>query len=90
MSGIAPVQPVNSVVSAYASNYNWALSSASLPPAFTHSAILIGAHCFAVLLKLTFDSDVLPVCQRDCCALLDMMVRKILCVIVCVRPFLSV
>lgn len=41
MSGAAPAQPVNSDVSAYASNYNWALSSASLPPAFTHSANLL-------------------------------------------------
>lgn len=40
MSSRAPAQPVNSDMSAYASNYNWALTSAFLPPTFTHNAIL--------------------------------------------------
>lgn len=66
MSGAAPVQPVNSDVSAYASNYNWALSSAVLPLLlFTHSPILLCPRCSAPQLRLTFDSYLLPVCS--CC-----------------------
>lgn len=66
MSGAAPVHPVNSDVSAHASNYNWALCSASLPPAFTQSAILLYHRCLAPELSLTFDSNLLPVHQQDC------------------------
>lgn len=43
MSGTAPLQAVNSDVSTYASNETWALPSAFLPPALTHSAIVIRA-----------------------------------------------
>lgn len=67
MSGAAPVQLVNSDLSAHASNYNEALCSASLSPAFTHNAIVACAHHFTLSSGSTFDSDLLPACQQDCC-----------------------